>query len=194
MPLQSSRAVTLVLAAMLTTGCAWSPVQTSSEAEPKPLPDRVRVQTTSDSIFAVRAPTIRADSLRGHFRVVTRPPFMHETGPLVERAIPMSDVKKVTAYQITTGSFFAGLAGLATGFCLVPPPGMGVSRRAGGLVVSMLRREGGGVLAADPRPPYHSRPPPTTWSAMPFHSRLPDFIRRHGPPIQRSADAFCAMG
>jgi len=108
----------LVLAALLTTGCAWSPVQTAAAADPKPLPDVVRVQTTSDSTFAVRAPAIRSDTLRGHFRVMTRPPFMHETGPLVERAIPLGDVKKITAYQMTAGSTLAFLGGAVVGLCL----------------------------------------------------------------------------
>jgi hypothetical protein len=108
----------LVLAGLLTTGCAWTPVQTSAEAGPKPLPDVVRVQTTSDSTFAVRGPVVQADSLRGHFRVMTRPPFMHETGPLVERTVPMGDIKKITAYQMTTGSALAFLAGSVIGLCL----------------------------------------------------------------------------
>lgn len=110
--------LTIVFAGLLVTGCAWSPVQTSSESEPKPLPDLVRVQTTSDSTFAVRAPAIRADSLRGHFRYVTRPPFMHETGPVVERALPMTDVKKVTAYKVTTASTLGFLTGVAIVVCL----------------------------------------------------------------------------
>lgn len=112
--------LTLVLAGLLTTGCAWVPVQTSPEAEAKPLPDLVRVQTTTDSTFAVRAPVVRSDSLRGHFRFMTRPPFPHETGPLVERAIPLADVKKVTAYKATTGTVLAGLAGAFIGWCVLP--------------------------------------------------------------------------
>ena len=110
--------LTLVLAGLLTTGCAWAPVQTSAESGPRPLPDLVRVQTTDDSTFAVRAPTIQADSLRGQFRVVTRPPFMRETGPVVERAIPMSEVTKVTAYKVTTASTLGFITGVALVLCL----------------------------------------------------------------------------
>ena len=108
----------LALLGLLTTGCAWSPVQTSPGTDPKPLPDLVRIQTIGDSTFAVRGPVIQADSLRGHFRVLTRPPFMHETGPLVERAIPMSEVKKVTAYKVSTASTLGFLTGVALVLCL----------------------------------------------------------------------------
>ena len=108
----------LVLAGLLTTGCAWSPVQTSPEAEPKPLPDLVRVETTTDSMFAVRAPNIRSDTLRGYFRLVTHPPFARETGPLVERTLPMANVRKVTSYRVTPGSAAAYIAGSIAGWCL----------------------------------------------------------------------------
>ncbi len=110
--------LTLVLSILLVAGCAWSPVQTSPEAEPKPLPDLVRVETTTDSMFAVRAPNVRSDTLRGYFRFVTRPPFAHETGPLVERTLPMTNVRKVTSYRVTPGSAAAYIAGAIVGWCL----------------------------------------------------------------------------
>ena len=103
----------LALVGLLATACAWSPVQTSPGTDPRPLPDLVRVHTTSDSIFAVRAPTISGDTLRGQFRTVTRPPFMHETGPSAERAIPMATVEKMTAYKVTTASTLGFLTGVA---------------------------------------------------------------------------------